>query len=55
MIAINPVDQLPKIKLYSDEDGQPKGDCSICFHSEQSVETAVNFLDEGVMMNDDTF
>lgn len=47
LIALNPVDQLPKIKIYVDEAGQPKGDCSICFNAESSAEMALSVLDGG--------
>lgn len=47
IIAINPLDQAPKIKLYRDEGGQLKGDASLCYNSEESVEMALNVLDGG--------
>lgn len=47
LIAISPLDQLPKIKLYKDEEGNPKGDASICYLAEASVQMAVDVLDGG--------
>jgi HIV Tat-specific factor 1 len=47
LIAINPLDQSPKIKLYRDESGALKGDGSICYNSEVSVQMAVDILNEG--------
>ena len=38
---------MPKIKLYKDEEGNLKGDCSICYNAKESVEMAVSYLDEG--------
>jgi RNA recognition motif-containing protein len=47
LIALSPVDQLPKIKIYRDENGDPKGDASICYNAAESVDMAVNFFDGG--------
>lgn len=47
LIALNPVDQMPKIKLYLDETGQPKGDCTICYNAESSANMALEVLDGG--------
>jgi HIV Tat-specific factor 1 len=47
LIALSPVDQLPKIKIYRDESGQPKGDASICYNAAESVEMAVDIFDGG--------
>lgn len=47
LIAINPADQQPKIKLYTDDTGAPKGDCSICYVAQSSVEMAVDVLHGG--------
>jgi hypothetical protein len=47
LIEMNPIDQLPRIKVYRQpgpgEDGALicKGDCSICYHSEDSVKLAL--------------
>lgn len=49
LIALNPVDQLPKIKMYLDESGAPKGDCSICYNAESSANMAVDVLDGGYL------
>lgn len=47
IIAINPLDQAPKIKLYRDEDGHLKGDASLCYNSEESLQMALEVLDGG--------
>lgn len=47
LIALSPVDQLPKIKLYKDEFGYLKGDASICYNAPESVEMAINIFDGG--------
>lgn len=53
IIDLDPETQHPKIKLYRkrEGDGQPqgelKGDASICYAREESVELAVRILDEG--------
>jgi len=47
LIALNPVDQLPKIKMYTDESGNAKGDCSICYNAESSADMALEVLDGG--------
>lgn len=44
---MSPLDQLPKIKIYRDENGEPKGDASICYNAAESVDMAVNFFDGG--------
>lgn len=36
----------PRIKLYSDEEGNPKGDALIVYLREESVTLALNILDE---------
>lgn len=41
------MDQLPKIKIYRDENGEPKGDASICYNAAESVEMSINILDGG--------
>ena len=47
MIGINPIDQTPKIKLYKNDDGSLKGDASICYNAEESVQMAVDILSGG--------
>lgn len=47
IFALNPLNQQPKIKLYKDEQGNLKGDCSICYNAEESVQMAVDILDGG--------
>ena len=49
LIAISPLDQQPKIKLYRDEHGNLKGDASICYNAEESVDMAVSVLDGGYL------
>lgn len=53
ILATNAHDQSPKIKLYRKEDGTLKGDCSICYHSSDSVSLALSVLDGGyIRLND---
>lgn len=47
LIAISATDQLPKIKLYYDEAGDAKGDCSLCYVAEESVKMAIDILSGG--------
>ena len=49
MIALNPLDQTRKIKIYRDsKDGDLcKGDCSICYASPESAKMAIDILHEG--------
>eukprot|EP01035_Chromulina_nebulosa_P018650 gene18650-24392_t len=47
LIALNPIDQQPRIKIYYDESGQCKGDASICYNAVESVKLAVDILHEG--------
>jgi RNA recognition motif-containing protein len=47
LIALSPVDQLPKIKIYHDDNGHQKGDASICYNAAESVEMAVDIFDGG--------
>lgn len=47
ILATNAHDQTPKIKLYRKEDGTLKGDCSVCYHSPDSVALALSVLDGG--------
>jgi HIV Tat-specific factor 1 len=47
IIAISPIDQSLKIKLYRDEEGNCKGDGSLCYHAPESVEMAVSYFDGG--------
>ena len=37
----------PRVKLYCDEEGKPKGDALIVYLREESVTLALNILDEG--------
>jgi hypothetical protein len=48
LIALNPADQQPRIKIYTDaETDLCKGDCSICYNSEDSVQLALDVFDGG--------
>jgi HIV Tat-specific factor 1 len=47
LIAINPADQLPRIKIYRDEFGQCKGDASLCYNASTSVALAIDILSGG--------
>lgn len=47
LIAISAVDQLPKIKIYKDNDGRCKGDCALCYNAEGSLDMALDVLHEG--------
>ncbi|KAI9472928.1 hypothetical protein BDB00DRAFT_216080 [Zychaea mexicana] len=37
---------LPKIKIYQDQEGKPKGDALVTYFKEESVPLAINLLDE---------
>ena len=43
-IMIDPSSGQPKIKVYKDKDGVPKGDARICYANIESVEMAVEWL-----------
>lgn len=48
IIALNPLDQQPKIKIYKEEGTNIcKGDCLICYNAEESVKLALDILHEG--------
>jgi|EP01033_Poteriospumella_lacustris_P006976 hypothetical protein len=48
LIALNPLDQQPRIKIYRDPDTDLcKGDCSICYNAVESVQLAVDVFDGG--------
>ncbi|CBJ28191.1 conserved unknown protein [Ectocarpus siliculosus] len=47
IIATDPLTQQPKIKIYKDDEGHPKGDGSVCYAKAESVEMAINVLHEG--------
>ena len=49
VLAINPVTQEPKFKLYRDERGRPKGDASLCYLRSESVDMALHVLHEGCL------
>ena len=47
LLDMDPQTQLPKIKLYRDKQtGKLKGDASICYSRPESVDMAIQFLDE---------
>mmetsp|Transcript_1014 Transcript_1014/g.2791 ORF Transcript_1014/g.2791 Transcript_1014/m.2791 type:complete len:490 (+) Transcript_1014:492-1961(+) len=47
VIAMDPRTGGPKIKIYRDADGNPKGDGSVCYASAASVPLAVDVFDGG--------
>jgi len=47
LIAIDPIDQEAKIKLYRDVTGSLQGDCSLCYNAPESVAMAVDVLSGG--------
>lgn len=48
LIAISPYDQQPRIKIYKESDSDDcKGDCVICYNAEESVQLAVDILNDG--------
>jgi len=49
LVALNPVTQQPKLKLYRQEDGSLKGDASLCYAAPESADMAVNVLSEGYL------
>lgn len=49
LVALNPVTQQPKLKLYRREDGSLKGDASLCYAAPESADMAVNVLSEGYL------
>lgn len=45
LIMFDPRTKQPKLKLYLDENGQPKGDGRCCFIKKESVDLILNLLD----------
>eukprot|EP00611_Tribonema_gayanum_P022550 TRINITY_DN4544_c0_g1_i2.p1 TRINITY_DN4544_c0_g1~~TRINITY_DN4544_c0_g1_i2.p1 ORF type:complete len:313 (-),score=84.66 TRINITY_DN4544_c0_g1_i2:154-1092(-) len=45
VIATDPISQAPRIKIYRDDTGGCKGDGSVCYVMEESVELALHVLD----------
>ncbi|KAL4232710.1 HIV Tat-specific factor 1 [Mactra antiquata] len=45
LIMYDPRSRKPKLKLYLDENGQPKGDGRCCFIKKESVDLVLNLLD----------
>ena len=43
-IMIDPYTGKDKIKVYQDDDGQPKGDARICYSNIESVQMAIEWL-----------
>ena len=48
LIDLDPLTLQPKVKLYLNENGTPKGDASICYAKIESVELALQILDDSV-------
>ncbi|KAK2196757.1 bifunctional RNA recognition motif domain/Nucleotide-binding alpha-beta plait domain superfamily/TatSF1-like [Babesia duncani] len=46
VFKIDPVTTLPKIKLYTDEQGNLKGDARVTFVNKESVDFAIRYLDQ---------
>ncbi|KAH6577597.1 hypothetical protein BASA62_000797 [Batrachochytrium salamandrivorans] len=53
LILEDPVSATPKIKLYSDAAGVFKGDALVIFFKEESVQLAVDLLDDTLLREDD--
>jgi len=49
VVAADPETSEPRVKIYEDERGIPKGDGSICYAHEASVQLAVDVLDGSVL------
>jgi len=49
LLALDADSQRPRVKLYRDEQGRPKGDASACFHQAASVQLALAVLDGGFL------
>lgn len=49
LIAISPFDQQPRIKIYTEAEDSNicKGDCTLCYNAEESVQLAVDILNGG--------
>lgn len=47
LIAINPLDQQARIRLYREEDGTCKGDATIQYNAPESVQLAIDILHDG--------
>ncbi|XP_045197517.1 HIV Tat-specific factor 1-like isoform X2 [Mercenaria mercenaria] len=45
LVMYDPRTRQPKMKLYMDENGQPRGDGRCCFIKKESVDLALNLLD----------
>mmetsp|Transcript_7807 Transcript_7807/g.27704 ORF Transcript_7807/g.27704 Transcript_7807/m.27704 type:complete len:516 (+) Transcript_7807:86-1633(+) len=52
VLAMDPETQEPKIKIYRDDDGMPKGDASICYANAGSIDLALQILDGGSLRYD---
>ena len=48
LIDLDPLTLQPKVKLYLNENGVPKGDASICYAKKESVALALQILDDSV-------
>ena len=49
MVALHPATQQPKLRLYRDAEGKPKGDASLCYIAQQSADMAVDVLSGGFL------
>ena len=49
LIAFDPITKKPKLKIYKDPDGNPKGDGLCCYIKQESVELALKILDGYVL------
>ncbi|KAI8913557.1 hypothetical protein EDD86DRAFT_187279 [Gorgonomyces haynaldii] len=53
VFQLDPITNEPKIKLYKDESGQPKGDALVVYLREESVDLAIELLDESKLRPDE--
>ncbi len=49
ILAVDPESQQPRVKLYRDASGAPKGDASIAYVRPESVELAIEILNGGLL------
>ena len=49
LVALHPATQQPKLRLYRDAEGKPKGDASLCYIAPQSADMAVDVLSGGFL------